>query len=392
MTGRFAYPRTAEVRYGPGALAGLADLVDGRAFVIASRTLLASGLDDQLRDILGDRLAGVHAGVAQHVPRTAVIEAAQAARAAGAETLVSVGGGTPIDCAKGVALCLAAGIEAAGQFDEHHIRFTYPDQLEVPALPATAPPHIAVPTTLSGSEHTNLFGITDLDRHEKHLYVGPAFAPTAVILDGELALRTPADLWAASGVRALDHAVEGTLSRRHVPFMDALGAESLRIMRAHLEESAQEDRLEARSECLLGAWLAIYALTNVGAGLSHAIGHQLAAQFDMMHGVTSAIMLPHVLRFNAGVVGDRIVRLAEPLGVDVGGLAPDAAAAAVIDGLAAFIGRLERFGVPHTLSSAGATRPELDDVADRVLGDMGAAVNPRPLTRADLLDLFQAAW
>jgi alcohol dehydrogenase class IV len=393
LTGRFAYPRTAEVRYGPGMLGALADLVDGRAFVIASRTLVAGGLDDRLRDILGDRLAGIHTGVAQHVPRTAVIEAADAARAAEAEVLISIGGGTPIDCTKGVALCLAAGIERAEQFDDHHIRFTYPDQLEVPVLPAAAPAHIAVPTTLSGGEHTNLFGITDLERSEKHLYTGPAFAARAVILDGELAQSTPADLWAASGVRAIDHAVEGTLTRRHMPLMDALGLESLRIICARLEESAQAgDQIDARSECLLAAWLAIYALTNVGTGLSHAIGHQLAAQFDMMHGVTSAVMLPHVLRFNSGAYGDRILRFAEPLGVPVDGVPLDEATAAVIDALAGVIANLERFGVPHTLSAAGATRPELQDVADRVLRDPGAAANPRQLDRDDLLGLFEAAW
>jgi len=92
------------------------------------------------------------------------------------------------------------------------------------------------------------------------------------------------------------------------------------------------------------------------------------------------------------VVGERIVRLAEPLGVPVEGLPTDAAAALVIDELAALIARLERFGVPNTLERAGATRPELEQVADLVLHDMAAAVNPRSLERADLLELFDAAW
>jgi alcohol dehydrogenase len=322
-----------------------------------------------------------------------VIAATRAAREAGADLLLSIGGGTPIDCAKATALCLAGGVEDAAGLDDYRIRFTYPDQLEVPALPPATIPHVAVPTTLSGSEHTDLCGVTDLGRKEKDLYRGPSLAPAAVILDAELALATPVDLWAASGVRAIDHAVEGTLSGRHVPFMDALGLEALRIFRARLAEGVDAaDPLGARAECLLGAWLAIYALTNVGAGLSHAIGHQLAAQFDMMHGVTSAVMLPHVLRFNAPVVGERILRLAEPLGVEVDGLAREEACARVIDELAALIASLERFGVPHTLESAGATRPELELVADLVLHDMGAAVNPRPLERADLTHLFEAAW
>jgi alcohol dehydrogenase len=397
LHGRFAYPRTAEVLYGPGSLAELGGIAERngaeRVFAIASTTLVEGGLGDELRAALGDRLAGVFTGVRQHVPRESVIEATAAAREAGADALLSVGGGTPIDCAKAVDLCLAAGIETADGLDEYRIRFTYPDQLVAPALPDEAPPHIAVPTTLSGSEHTDLFGVTDRSRNEKDLYRGPAFAPAAVVLDAELALRTPAELWAASGVRAIDHAVEGTLSARHVPFMDALGAEGLRIMRARLAESVDAvDPLDARAECLLGAWLSIYALTNVGAGLSHAIGHQLAAEFDLMHGVTSAVMLPHVLRFNAPVVADRLLRLAEPLGVDIEGLSTEDGCARVIDAIAVLIADLERFGVPHTLSAAGATRPELELVADRVLHDFGVQANPQPVSAADLADLFEAAW
>lgn len=397
LQGRFAYPRTAEVVYGPGSLGELGAVADRlgaeRAFVVGSRTLLADGVEERLREILGGRFAGAFVGVEQHVPRESVIAVARMAREAEADLLVSVGGGTPIDCAKAAALCLAGGVEDAAGLDAFRIRFTYPDQLEVPALPEETIPHVAVPTTLSGSEHTDLCGVTDRARNEKDLYRGPSLAPRAVVLDAELALRTPEALWAASGVRAIDHAVEGTLSARHVPFMDALGAEGLRILRVHLAESVDApDPLAARAECLLGAWLAIYALTNVGAGLSHAIGHQLAAEFDMMHGVTSAVMLPHVLRFNAPVVGERIPRLAGPLGVDVDGLGTEAACARVIDELAALIASLERFGVPHTLASAGATRPELELVADRVLHDMGAAVNPRPLAREDLTNLFEAAW
>jgi alcohol dehydrogenase len=397
LSGRFAYSRTDEVIYGPGSLAQVGAVAErigaGRIFAIASATLVGEGLEDELRAALGERFAGVYSGVRQHVPRESVIEAAGAARDAGAEALLSVGGGTPIDCAKAVDLCLAAEIEDAAQLDDYRIRFTYPDKLEAPALPDRALPHIAVPTTLSGSEHTDLFGVTDRARNEKDLYRGAAFAPCAVILDAELAVRTPPALWAASGLRAIDHAVEGTLSARHVPFMDALGAESLRILRRRLAESVDAaEPLEPRSECLLGAWLAIYALTNVGAGLSHAIGHQLAAEFDLMHGVTSAIMLPHVLRFNAPVVGERILRLAEPLGVEVVGLPEAEACAQIIDELAYLIADLERFGVPHTLSGAGATRPELALVADRVLHDMGVRVNPRPVSPTDLAELFDAAW
>jgi alcohol dehydrogenase class IV len=111
-----------------------------------------------------------------------------------------------------------------------------------------------------------------------------------------------------------------------------------------------------------------------------------------MHGVTSAVMLPHVLRFNAPVVADRLLRLAEPLGVEVEGLSTEDGCAAVIDALAALIADLGRFGVPNTLSAAGATRPELELVADRVLHDFGVQANPQPVSATDLAGLFEAAW
>jgi alcohol dehydrogenase class IV len=395
LAGRFVYPRSTEVIYGPGEIAQLSDVVERhgarRVFTIASSTLVRDGIGDRLAELLGARMAGIHSGVAQHVPRESVLAAADAARAADADLLLSVGGGTPIDCAKAVALCIAGGIDEPRQFDDFHIRFTYPDRIERPPMPEGLLPHVSVPTTLSGSEHTNLFGVTDQHRHVKHLFSGAAFVPDAVILDAEIALETPDALWGSSAVRAIDHAVEGTLSRRHVPFMDALALESLRILRERLIPSlGNEGRLEARADCLLAAWLAIYGLTNVGTGLSHAIGHQLAAEFGMLHGVTSAVMLPEVLRFNAPVVGPRLERLGEVLGASPG-VGADGGNG-MIDALGDFIAELEPFGVPHTLSAAGATRDQLPAVAGRVLGDMGAAVNPRPVSHADLMALFDAAW
>jgi alcohol dehydrogenase len=322
-----------------------------------------------------------------------VVAAADAARDAGADLLLSLGGGTPIDCTKAVALCLAADVSEASQLDDLHIRFTYPDDIHRPALPDSPLPHVSIPTTLSGSEHTNLFGVTDDERQVKDLYSGAGFVPSAVVLDPEFAMATPADLWGASGVRAIDHAVEGILSRRHVPFMDALGLEALRILRDDLVAGVRDpDDVRARGSCLLAAWLAIYGLTNVGTGLSHACGHQLAAAFDIMHGVTSAIMLPHVMRFNAPMTAERMARIAEPLGQARPGLSVDESAARAIDGVAGLIAELEPYGVPHELHRTGAVRSELPAIADRVLHDMGAAVNPRPVERADLLTMLESAW
>jgi alcohol dehydrogenase len=261
------------------------------------------------------------------------------------------------------------------------VQFTYPDRLHVPAIGPDVVPQIAVPTTLSGAEATNIFGITDRDRRVKDAFVSPKFVPKGVIYDPELTLDIPGWLWASSGMRAVDHAVEGVLSKRHMPMADALALEGLKILLAELEHSCREPTdLRSRMQCQLGAWLCIYALTNVGTGLSHGLGHQLAAQFGIVHGVTSACMLPHVVELNSDVTGPQLARLDEIFG------------GAAIDGLRDFIRRLEPFGVPHTLKEAGARQEELEAVADHTLTDLSVAVNPKPLTRDDLLGLLQAAW
>jgi alcohol dehydrogenase class IV len=260
----------------------------------------------------------------------------------------------------------------------------------VPELPADLMPHIAVPTTLSGAEHTGLAGVTDERTHVKGAYTAPGLMPRAIVLDPVVTASTPDWLWAASGMRAVDHAVEGLLSARAMPFTDGLGVEALRLLAANLAASAKNPHdLDARTNCLLATWLSIFGLTNVGVGLSHGIGHQLAAEFDLLHGLTSAIMLPLVMEFIAAETAPAQRRVAEALGVDTRGLDDRAAARAAVHAIRELISEL---GVPHTLSAVGATRDRLPAVATAALGDPAVAGCPRPVTQADLEHLLAAAW
>lgn len=394
LKGQFNFPAVETLVYGPGALGHLPDLVDRlggtRVFVLASNSLVKAAAFDSLRPLLGDRLVGVFHQVRQHVPRESVLEAAEQARGCGADLLVSLGGGSPIDCAKAVALCLAEEVTDPEGFDAYRVRFTYPDQIEVPEVPGPVVPIVAVPTTLSGAEHTELFGATDLTVRTKHLYGSSKFVARAVILDPELAGATPAWLWKASGMRAVDHAIEGILSLNHVPFMDALALEALRILRGRLVHSAASPQdAAARTDCLLAAWLAMFALPNVGVGLSHAIGHQLGAQFDIPHGITSCITLPRVMAFNAFATLPRQRRIAEAMGSDVDHLSDEAAAAEAVDAVRRFVRLLD---LPHTLRQAGARREELPLVADKAMGDVAVAANPVPVSRDDILTILESAW
>lgn len=390
----FTVPSVDAVTYGAGAFDGIGDLVrrvgGSRVLVLLSGSLVGSPVEETLRAALGSRLAGVHSGIRQHVPRADVLGAAVRARETGADCLVSVGGGTPIDCAKAVAMCLGTGITAPEGFDDYRVRFTYPDTYEVPELPADLVPHIAVPTTLSGAEHTGLAGVTDERTHVKGSYSAPQLMPRAIVLDPVVTAATPDWLWAASGMRAVDHAVEGLLSSRAMPFTDALGVEALRLLAADLAHSAKNPGdLGARTNCLIATWLSIFGLTNVGVGLSHGIGHQLAAEFDLLHGLTSAIMLPLVMEFSAAQTAPAQRRVAEALGVDTSGLDDPAAAAAAVQAVRKLI---EDLGVPHTLRAVGASRDRLPAVAAAALGDPAVAACPRPVSRRDLEGLLAAAW
>jgi alcohol dehydrogenase class IV len=390
----FAVSSMDTVTYGIGALDLLPHLVaeTGRRRVMAvmSGSLVGGLVEERLQRVLGDTLVASYAKTRQHVPQDSVLEAAAVAREAGADVVVSLGGGTPIDCAKAVTLCLAQNIESREQLDAYRVKFTYPSTYDVPDVPADLAPHIAIPTTLSGGEHTGMFGVTNDETHLKGSYIHKKYMPTAVVLDPDVTAGTPDWLWAASGVRALDHAVEGILSRRSMPFADALSLEALRLLSSNLaHSSANPDDQAARTECLLATWLSIFALPQVGVGLSHGIGHQLASQFDMIHGVTSAVMLPHVMEFNAGHTTAKLARIAQALGTDLGDLNDDAAGRAAVTAVRDLIGSLP---VPSTISAAGGRREELPKVAARVMGDPAVAASPRTVTEADVLQMLDAAW
>jgi alcohol dehydrogenase class IV len=394
MARTFTLPNVETVTYGKGAYESLGDIVRAcgakRPAAIMSGSLAGTEVEESLRTQFGDALVGVHSSTPQHVPRAAVLHAAAMARDGGADSVISIGGGTPIDCAKAVAMCLATGITEPEGFEEYRVRFTYPDHYEVPDIPGPIIPHIAVPTTLSAGEHTGLAGVTDEVTHAKCAYTAPGLTPTAVVLDPDVAGRTPAWLWAASGIRALDHAIEGILSARSMPIADALGSEALRLLAQNLPHSTENPHDgDARTNCLLASWMSIFAATNVGMGLSHGIGHQLAAEFDMTHGVTSAIMLPHVMEFNAALTQPQLRRIAEAMGHDTRGLDDTAAARQAISAVRTLVTRL---GVTDTISAAGGRRDALPDLAERIMGDSAVAASRRPVSREDILTLLEAAW
>lgn len=241
---------------------------------------------------------------------------------------------------------------------------------------------IAVPTTLSAAEFTPFAGVTDTARKAKEGYAHPALAPRAVVLDPQMTLETPARLWASTGIKAVDHAVEQLCAPVRSPFADALAEAGLARLAAGLPAShARPDDLEARLECQLGMWLAMAgASAGRGLGVSHAIGHTLGGTYGVPHGITSCVILPAVLRWNLPVSGERQALVAERLG------APQSAAADALDGL------VRSLELPARLREVGVSRDDFPAIAEHTLHDRGVRSNPRPVTGAsDLIEILDLA-
>ena len=395
QTGSFTSPQVKRVHYGEGCLSALPAAVDelggSRVFIITGRSLMQQGtILGRIQELLGDRCAGVFGDTRQHVPRATVLEATRAAQSADADLLISFGGGTPNDTAKLVALCLAENVTDERQLDRYRIRFQYPDKVEIPEAHNPCLPHISISTTLSAGEFTNFAGATDEERKVKDLYTGDGLWVSEAFLDPAVTTATPGWLWASTGIRAVDHAIETVCSRISFPFADGLALEALRLLQQHLPRSASDrNDLESSGYCQVAAWMSIYNLTNVQVGLSHGLGHQLGARNDVPHGVTSCIMLPRVMEFNRSLTAPQQRRIAEAMGVDTRNASDDEAAAAAVSALENLIDTL---GIPRRLSDWGVSEADLALIAQDALEDLVVATNPRPIaTQEEVVELLHRA-
>jgi alcohol dehydrogenase len=353
-----------------------------RAVVVTGKTLGASTLLERVTGPLGARCVAVFKGATQHVPSCSVAKVAALLQEYQADAVISFGGGSPIDTAKAALYSVIANR-------------SFPPSARPPARSAAArpPAHIAIPTTLSAGEFTAVAGITDEQTRIKRPVSDSRITPRTVIADPTLTLETPTWLWAASGIRALDHAIESIYSVRHYPVSDAAASSGLTMLLQHLKPSLDTTDLrvlEHRQECQLAAWMCVFGVTNAGFGLSHALGHQIGPRWNVPHGITSCITLPHAMRFMADLAPERFRPIAEGFGVPFDAAEPKRAALACADRVAAFIAQFE---VPQRLRDVGVPEHELPQVADVVHEVMDAAhVVDRLVTKDDLVRLLANAY
>ena len=341
-----------------------------RVFVMASGTLNRT-TDEvvKIRRALGNRFAGLFNQMPPHTPRRAVIEAAAMAREAGAYLIVTIGGGSVTDGAKAVQLCLANDIRTAEALDQYRPVKGPDSTLGPPPCNPPSVPQVTVPTTLSAPEFSAIAGVTDERHRVKELFRHPEIIPRAVVLDPAVTVHTPEWLWLSTGIRAVDHCVEGICSREANPYADAQALHGLALLCRGLPRvKTDPNDLGARLDCQIGSWLSMGLLASgVQMGASHGIGYVLGAVFDIPHGHTSCIMLPAVMRWNKPANSERQALVAAAMGH------PGEDAGEV---LAAFIAGL---GMPRSLGAVKIGPESFAKLAEQAMDTPWVPRNPRPI-------------
>jgi maleylacetate reductase len=367
--GRVVFGAMEEVVFGRPAAMAIVEQTDrlraSRAFLMVSGTLNRQTDEiDRIRKALGPRYVGTFDAMPPHTPREAVIAATNQARAADADLIVTVGGGSITDGAKAVQLCLANDVGTVEGIDQ--IR-----AVKAVAPPMTAPRvrQISVPTTIAGGEFSAIAGVTDARTKVKEMLRHELVVPRAAILDPAITMHTPEWLWLSTGIRAVDHCVEGICSHEAHPYADAQALKALSMLAEGLPRVKADGRdLDARMDCQIGTWLSMGPLASgVPMGASHGVGYVLGAEFGVPHGYTSCVMLPYVMRWNKPTNAERQALVSAAMG-HAGEDASD-----VLDNF------IRGLGMPRSLGEIKVGPEHFDRIAEQAMATPWIPRNPRKI-------------
>jgi maleylacetate reductase len=367
--GRVVFGAMEEVVFGRPAADAVVEQIDrlgaNRAFLMVSGTLNRETDEiEKIRRALGPRCVGTFDAMPPHTPRQAVIAAAEQARAVKADIIITVGGGSITDGAKAVQLCLANDIDSVDGIDRIRAAGGVPPPMTAPTVR-----QISIPTTIAGGDFSASAGVTNEQTRVKEAVRHRLVMPRAVILDPALGAHTPEWLWLSTGIRAVDHCVEGICAREAHPYADAQALKGLSMLAQALPRvKADGGDLDARMECQIGTWLSMGALSSgVPMGASHGIGYVLGAEFNVPHGYTSCVMLPSVMRWNKPANAERQARVAAAMGH------PGEDAGDVLD---TFIRGL---GMPRSLQDVRVGPEHFDRIAQQAMKTPWVPRNPRKI-------------
>ncbi|WP_243444625.1 MULTISPECIES: iron-containing alcohol dehydrogenase [Pacificimonas] len=369
------------MRSGPGSTAQLAEVLpSGPVLFVTDRTVRRLGLADAAFAALQE--SGCEISVFEDVeadPSADTVEAAAAqGREAGAASVVGFGGGSPMDVAKTVAYLLGSGD-------------SLDDIYGVDMAKGESLPLILVPTTAgTGSEATPI-AILTVGGAEKKGVVSPALYADWTFLDAELTIGLPRAVTAATGIDAMVHAIEAYTSKRlKNPLSDALAREALRILSAHIRTACDDpENREARGQMLLGAHLAGVAFSNAPVGGVHALAYPLGGHFHVPHGLSNALMLPHVLGHNMEAAREHYAELAVDVNPKLGSLGSQGRAQGFVEEMRSLIAET---GLSPRLRDVGVEASHLDLLATEAMKQERLLINnPVDISRADARRLYEAA-
>ncbi|WP_242667321.1 iron-containing alcohol dehydrogenase [Parendozoicomonas haliclonae] len=291
--------------------------------------------------------------------------------------VISLGGGSPHDCAKAIALLSSNGGTIAD--------YEGVDKSTTPALPL-----VAINTTAgTASEMTRFCIITNEETKVKMAIVDPHVTPAISVNDPNLMLAMPASLTAATGMDALTHAIEAFVSTNANPFTDAMASKAIKMMVEFLPRAVEDGSdLEAREQMACAQFMAGVAFNNAGLGYVHAMAHQLGGMYGLPHGVCNAVLLPHVMAYNMHSRIKRMSDIARYMGCDVHGKEPQDAA---IEGIKLVCRILTQVNMPTTLTELGVKAEDIPAMAANAMKDACALTNPTRGTQADIERIFQNA-
>ena len=296
------------------------------------------------------------------------------ARSSNIDVIVAFGGGSAIDAAKGISLL---NVKGGGIRD-----YLYPYIVEEDTTPL-----IAIPTTCgTGSEVTKYAVLTDLQQKRKCVLVGPGIVPVISILDPEVLSSLPPNLTAYTSFDALSHAIEAYLSKLNTPISDVFSLESIKIIVNHMVEG-YKGSFEDRTWLFYASYLAGLAINIAGTIMVHGLGYYLTTHHDVHHGLANAMILPYAIEFNAPVVGERIVKLAETLGISSGDPSKDAKRI-----ISTILKLRSSVGIPSRLVELGVREEELDTmVSIAIKYERNLKNNPRKIGASDVRDIYKKA-
>lgn len=386
-TGQYEFLDQRRVIFGREAGEAAASEVEERnakrVLVVSSKSLNRKlGATQTLRDHLGERLIDVYDDIAPHAPLDNVMRLKTELEREKADLIISIGGGSVIDTVKVATLALAADAQFVEDIAELRVVVNEEGQQISPFKPDSILRQIAIPTTLSGAEFGTIGGAVDQVRGIKDIYTHPQMCSDSIIYDADLCRLTPNELWVATAMRAVDHAVETILSPLATPYTDGPALHALKLFGRYLQKENQENlSLEAIQECQFAVWAATIGLMRTPYGASHGIGHQVGAIAGIQHGICSCVLLPAVLRYNADAAGERDDWIAQALDM------PDQSASGAVVNL------VRRLGLPDNLKAAGVTREQLPQIASASLGTFFVTNNLRPISEVEqIMEILEMAW